>query len=244
MKDGVYPNDETFGFYRKAVEMAPEDAEIRRRVAGALVSLWEKTGEEEILRASVHHYRTAIEMDPPLDLHRKTQRDKSFAIRLAGLYNRPEESAELFNALLDMPHGWNAHQLCRLVGQIDLDLYPSLDEFRRRILKIRARCRHASQMIEAETHEREGRVKEAISSFESLKDDNPYHYEIYLQLPRLYSQMEQTEKARELVKSYFELDVEKADRCDMRAKLLEQGYEALAPELFAQLRLDCIGGRP
>ena len=244
MKDGKRPNEDSFGFYQKAIEMDPEDAEIRRWVGRALLALWEKTGEDELLKESVHHYRTAIEMDPPLDLHRKTERDKSFAIRLAGLFNRSEESAELFNALLDMPHGWNAHQLCQLVGGVRLELYPSLDEFKRRILKIRARCRHASQMIEAETHEKEGRVKEAISSFESLKDDNPYHYEIYLQLPRLYSQMEQTEKARELVKSYFELDVEKADRCDMRAKLLEQGYEVLAPKLFAQLRLDCIGGRP
>ena len=243
-KNGKYPNSYTYGFHQKVAELDPDNADTRRYLGRVLLKLGAMTSDEEIIRAAILHYRAGIEMDPPRNIDdRDSFHDSGFAAGVAKQPGWHDESAQLVALLLEHADGWRKWDLCKVVYPVNLELYPSLEEFKRRILKIRARCGYDLR-TEGARHEKAGRIEEAIASFEALRGENPYHFAIYERLPKLYSQMEQTEKARELVKSYFELDVDKADRCEMRAKLIAREYESLAPELFTQLKQECASIKP
>ena len=233
---------ESITLLRKAVGLDPRNALARRRLGLRLVYSEKRGKDRETVDEGIQHYRRGIDLAPFRTLGRPLERDMSFAAYLVNVHGRVEDSAALIDLILDNIGTLNNHEMCQLINAETLDEFNELEKFRRRMLKILAHC-NTAPLLEGARFQEAGKTKEAIASFETLMEENPYHVGIYLRLPKLYLEMGQPEKARALIEKYFDLDEDPADRCKMKDGMYRHGYDRLAPELLARVKKECAASR-
>lgn len=237
------PPEEIRAYVRKAVELEPGNGETRRRMGLSLLfkNLEGALVESEIDEA-IRQFTTAQQVAPLQDFSRRSWagRDFDFAAMLATKFGRYEEGAELIDLILDTVVEKRPGAGCELLTHYNVKIFIEQEVYAR-LQKIRRRCSEIAALASRLTDQR--KTEEAISKWEEAKEDNPYELGVYRNLPKLYVNTNQREKARAVIEEYFDLEHDPRERCDMKAAMFQRHYEEIAPELLARVKKECEAPR-
>lgn len=214
----------------KAIELNPGHPEAH----GALGLLLLRQGNVD---EAIREYRTHLEVSPLRNIQFDARQHMRFA-RLLDV-GRLKEAVEVYDKAVELTRGFRRVERCFLFKLIDLKPFGAFEEFVAKMQQLNRYCTKLGHRNRAVRLEQEGKIEEAIREWELQLEENPYYEGTYTALPDLYRSQGQTDKAREVVKKYFEIDTDPLYRCQQYKAMSNKGYERFAPEITGQVKKEC-----
>jgi tetratricopeptide (TPR) repeat protein len=223
----VSDSKERIDLLRKAVELKSEHPEAHRNLA------WVLLDQEEVDEA-IEQYKTHLQVTV-----RGVGNDNVAFAQSIAQAGRLKEAVGILDRTLALARNDSRSFACMLFQSLDLNPYTTFVEFVNTVQKLRPYCtslEHRNRAAELMNREK---IDEAIREWELQLEENPYYEGTYTSLPGLYLKQGQPDKAREVVKKYFEIDTDPLYRCRQYRAMSRKGYERFAPKIMAQLKKEC-----